>query len=109
MPLIYPDGIARRPARSAPSASVWAGRVTEYFDTTAIACQVWLVPKPQTLGDRVGVFMQRLAARRAIPCLPLGSVAGRQGRFRVFAQMTRSPGVLARSNDRRGGDGRLQA
>ncbi len=50
--------------------SVWElsgerlSRVTEYFDTTEVARQIGLVPKPLTLGDRIGVFMQRLVAWR---------------------------------------------
>lgn len=39
-------------------------RVTEYFDTTAVGRQVGLMPVPGTIGDRIAIVLQRLAARR---------------------------------------------
>src|SRR5579875_2233676 len=50
--------------------SVWEldgerlSRVTEYVDGVAVARQIGLLPQPETIGERLGVLGQRLAAWR---------------------------------------------
>jgi ketosteroid isomerase-like protein len=39
-------------------------RVTEYFDTIAVGRQIGLIPAPGTASDRIGIFLQHIAARR---------------------------------------------